>query len=130
MVSITDWSMYPNFSQSELECRETGECKMDADFMFQLQALRSKYGKPMIISSGYRSPRHSIEAAKDKAGVHTLGKACDILVSGEHALELLGLAIRCGFTGVGVKQKGSNRFIHLDTATIADGFPRPMVWSY
>lgn len=129
-MNSIDWSLYPNFSESEFACRETGECNMDADFMFQLQALRSKYGKPMIISSGYRSPRHSIEASKEKAGVHTMGKACDVLVSGEDAMRLLGFAIQCGFTGVGVKQKGSSRFIHLDTATIADGFPRPMIWSY
>lgn len=125
-----DWSLYPNFSPGEFECQETGENEMQPEFMEQLQALRAMFGKPMIISSGYRSPRHSIEAAKGKPGVHAMGKACDVLVSGEYALRLVGLAIKCGFTGIGVKQKGNNRFIHLDTGTIADGLPRPFIWSY
>jgi hypothetical protein len=32
-----------------------------------------------------------------------------------------------GFTGIGVQQKGSRRFIHLD---VLQNPPRPNVWSY
>ena len=33
------------------------------------------------------------------------------------------------FTGIGIQQKGSGRFIHLDMAP-AEQLPRPMIWSY
>lgn len=122
-----NWSDYPNFSRSEFECSETGECEMNPDFMKRLQALRTAYGKPMIITSGYRSKRHSIEAAKDKPGAHTTGRACDVAVSGGDAYRLLALAIDYGFCRIGINQKGEGRFLHLDDNV---SFPNPVIWSY
>ena len=120
-----DWSKYPNFSKSEFDCKETGENRMNAEFMDKLQALRIRYGKPMIITSGYRSPRHSIEAKKQQPGTHAQGIACDVAVHGADAYELIELAMNLGFTGIGVSQKsGGPRFVHLDIA------PRTAVWSY
>jgi hypothetical protein len=51
----------------------------------------------------------------------------DIAVSGQDCYELMGLAMKHGFTGIGVAQKGSGRFLHIDTFK---GGPRPNVWSY
>ena len=125
-----NWQDYPNFTKEKFDCKQTGENAMQPDFMQRLQALRTEYGKPMIITSGYRSTEHSIEAAKQTIGPHTTGRACDVAVSGENALLLLSLAVKHGFTGIGVKQKGSSRFLHLDDLTIADGYARPTIWSY
>ena len=125
-----NWQDYPNFTKEEFDCQHTGENAMQPDFMQRLQALRTEYGKPMIITSGYRSTEHPIEAAKQTIGPHTTGRACDVSVSGENALLLLSLAVKHGFTGIGVKQKGSRRFLHLDDLTIADGYARPTIWSY
>jgi len=122
-----DWSKYPNFSEAELRCSETGECKMQADFMRRLQALREDYGKPMTITSGYRSPQHSIEASKKQPGTHARGLAVDIAVAGQDCYDLMALAMKHGFTGIGVAQKGAGRFLHIDTFK---GGPRPNVWSY
>lgn len=125
-----DWSIYPNFSKSEFDCRETSENKMVKSFMDRLQSLRNEYGKPMVISSGYRSPMHSIEARKVSPGSHASGRACDVVVSGSDAYQLVGLAINHGFTGVGVSQKGDVRFIHLDDLEGIWSRPRPHIWSY
>jgi zinc D-Ala-D-Ala carboxypeptidase len=122
-----DWSKYPNFSEAELRCSETGECKMQTDFMRRLQALREDYGKPMTITSGYRSPQHSIEASKKQPGTHARGLAVDIAVAGQDCYELMALAMKHGFTGIGVAQKGAGRFLHIDTFK---GGTRPNVWSY
>lgn len=125
-----NWLDYTNFSAEEFDCQHTGENAMQPTFMARLQALRTEYGKPMIITSGYRSRQHPIEAAKQTIGPHTTGRACDVLVAGEDALTLLCLAVKHGFTAVGVKQKGSSRFLHLDDLTVADGYARPTIWSY
>lgn len=122
-----DWSKYANFSEVEFRCSQTGECNMQPDFLRRLQALREEYGKPLQITSGYRSPQHSTEASKAQPGVHTRGIACDIAVSGSEAYHVLALALKHGFTGIGVAQKGSGRFLHLDTFK---GGPRPNIWSY
>jgi hypothetical protein len=37
-----------------------------------------------------------------------------------------GIAMEAGFTGIGVQQKGTGRFLHLDTL---EGDLRPTVWS-
>ena len=65
---------WPNFAFTELACSETDECEMDAGFMDRLQLLRNHYGHPLTITSGYRSPAHSIEAAK-KAPVAPMRRA-------------------------------------------------------
>lgn len=119
------------FSRDELKCKHTGECEMDPDFMYKLDQLREFYGKPIYLSSAYRDISHPIEKAKAKPGSHTFGKAADIECARQEAHELLRVIMDMGvFTGIGVQQKGSGRFIHIDTLTIDEGFPRPTIWSY
>ena len=84
---------YPSFSFKELACQETGEIALPIDFLKELQKLHDAYGKPMIITSGYRSPKHSIESKKSSPGYHTQG-AVDVAVSGEDAIQLLKTALK------------------------------------
>ena len=121
-----DWTQYPNFSREEFRCKHTGECEMHPVFMQRLQHLRTKYGKPMVVTSGYRSRQHPIEAAKATPGEHTYGRAADIAVQGSDALLLLRLALEFGFTRIGVQQKGTGRFLHLGDSP---DFPVGL-WSY
>ena len=122
-----DWNNYPNFKASEFACKHCGEVKMDVAFMDKLQTLRTRYGKSIIITSGYRCKSHPVEAKKATSGAHTKGKAADLAVNGQDAYKVLKIAFDLGFTGIGVNQKGQGRFIHLDTV---EGAPRPNVWSY
>ena len=123
--------LWPNFSFAEMACQETGECNMDMQFMGLLQSLRNEVGRPMKITSGYRSPRHSIEAAKEAPGTHAMGRAVDIACAGEEAMDILEGALWLGFTGVGVAQKGKNRFLHLDNLDSGEHTAnRPAIWSY
>lgn len=118
------------FSEKEMACQHCGATKEDAAFMAKLDALREAYGKPLAVTSGYRCPEHPIEARKAKPGAHSTGKAVDLAVSHADAHEVLRLAFEMGFKRIGVQQKGSGRFIHLDTATQEEGFPAPTIWSY
>ena len=70
------------FKLSEFNCKETGENNMQPDFLKKIDKLREACGFPFIINSGYRSPRHSIEAKKPKPGTHAQGIAADIRVQG------------------------------------------------
>ena len=98
--------------------------------MEELTRLRDNWGKPMIITSAYRHPTHPIEARKDKPGAHTTGRAVDIAVRGDEALNLLQLILDHSFTGIGIQQKGEGRFIHIDNLEPIEGWPRPTIWSY
>ena len=124
------------FSEKEMQCKHTGICEMSPTFMEKLDRLREAFGAPLTVSSGFRHPTHPIENAKvlkgKKAGTHSTGRAADIVVSRGDAHKLLQLALASGdFTGIGVQQKGTSRFIHLDDLQEGEGYsPRPTVWSY
>jgi zinc D-Ala-D-Ala carboxypeptidase len=120
---MIDWSLYPHFSESELRCHETNDCFMEPSFLARLERLRREIGEPLHITSGYRSPLHSVEKAKPKPGVHTLGRAVDIQADGKKQYRILRLAPSLGFTGLGI----GKTFIHLDDW---DAGPRPNVCTY
>lgn len=124
------WESYENFSKEEFDCKHSGKNEMQHHFMSKLQALRTAYDKPIKISSGFRDKTHPIEAKKKTPGAHYSGQAADISCSHIDAYLILRLAFDLGFTGIGVKQKGRGRFIHLDTIEDNENQPRPHVWSY
>jgi len=121
-----DWDRWPNFSESEMACKHTGKTGMKAQTMDRLQAVRTAYGKPMTVTSGYRHPTHPIEARKASPGAHASGQAVDIAVGpGQDVYELVQLAMAHGFRGIGISQRGGQpRFVHLDD------LPRFAIWSY
>lgn len=126
-----NWEKYaPYFTEAEFKCKHTGLCEMNEQFMDKLLQLRIEYARPMTISSGFRDRRHPIEAVKYTSGAHTTGNACDIAIQGSDALQILRLAMAFGFTGIGIQQKGSGRFIHLDDLPNSKNFLRPTIWSY
>lgn len=103
---------------------------MDDEFMELMDEMREELGFPFIVSSAYRCPDHNDAiSTTGRDGPHTTGRAIDIAVDRENAYLLLALAFAKGFTGIGVKQKGSGRFIHLDTLTPEESL-RPTIWSY
>lgn len=121
------------FKLSEFTCKcGCGENRIDSHFVTLLEELRHKYGKPLIVNSGYRCPEYNNEVSETGMdGPHTTGRAVDLGIDGPEAFRLLKVAMDLGyFTGVGIKQKGKSRFIHLDNLLNLVGSPRPRVWSY
>jgi uncharacterized protein YcbK (DUF882 family) len=122
---MIDWSVYKHFKPAEFTCKcGCGKADMKPEFMGRLQALRMIWGKPMVITSGYRCQNHPVEKAKSTPGTHSQGIAADIGISGQDAVSLLRLALDANFTGIGVQQKGNGRFLHLDIRET------PTIWSY
>lgn len=118
------------FKQSEFACKCCGVSKMDDEVVELLDALRIKCGFPVVLTSAYRCPKHNVAVSTTgPTGPHTTGKAVDVACSHEKAYLVVKYAMELGFTGVGVAQKGSSRFIHLDILE-APAYPRPNVWTY
>ena len=110
------------FETSEFDCQQTGENLMSPEFLLMLDALRHECGFSFAITSGYRSPKHSIEAAKAKPGTHAQGIAADIATTdAQQRFVIVSNAIKLGFQGIGVARS----FIHVDSRKTA-----PRVWSY
>ena len=120
------------FRRSELACRGTDKCDMSDEFMQKLIIVREEFGKPMIITSGYRSFSHNYSIGGAENSPHLYGRAVDVRVYGNDALTLLKIALKHGLTGIGIKQHGDTkgRFIHLDDMPSSDMHFRPWIWSY
>lgn len=116
------------FKPEEFACKcGCGDMDMDPVFLSKIDALRGRCGFPLIITSGKRCEAHN--RAVDGGVAHPTGKAADVAVSGSRAHVLTSEAIKLGFTGIGWKQHGPKRFVHLDILPDGDA-PRPWVWSY
>ena len=103
---------YKYFKLKDFDCQETGENEMKHEFIQKLDHLRQVCGFPFNITSGYRSPRHSIEKAKQLPGTHAQGIAADIYVNGgRQRMQVVKMACALGFTGIGV----AKTFVHVDT---------------
>jgi len=115
------------FSENELRCKcGCGEYYFNSGTLARLNQVRIEYNKPITISSGFRCNSYNIQIGATQT--HSSGQAVDISVNRKNAHKLLKLAFKHGFTGIGVKQHGKSRFIHLDD--IADENKRPWIWSY
>ena len=129
-MNINTWR-WANFTIEEMRCKGTGLCEMDPYFMDSLQALRVACGFPFPVTSGFRAEEY--DDSIGGAGVHPTGKAVDLQIYGHRVFEVVKLAAKFGFTGIGLSQKGdySRRFIHLDTLPVGgSGHPRPWIWTY
>lgn len=110
------------FNESEFDCQETGENKMNSEFLAKMDLLREACGFSFVITSGYRDPSHSIELRKEKPGTHSQGIACDIkAASGWHRRKIVEGAIALGFQGIGVAKD----FVHVD-----DRKSTSVIWTY
>ena len=110
------------FKREEFDCSETGENDMDDEFLQALDDLRHDCGFPFVITSGFRSHKHSKEIVKHTPGQHSKGVAADIRVShGMGRYRLVKKAIEHGFTGIGV----ATTFVHVDMRDTAS-----VMWVY
>ena len=110
---MSEWR-WPNFSPEEMASKREGELLIDAPSMDKLQKLRDTLGKPLLITSAYRSAAHNASlpgAAKNSQ--HRLGKAFDVVMTNQDPHHFMQVARAVGFTGIGT-YPGSN-FIHIDT---------------
>ncbi|HEY7823633.1 MAG TPA: D-Ala-D-Ala carboxypeptidase family metallohydrolase [Acidimicrobiia bacterium] len=128
-------SRWRHFTAPEFACQGQdcckGRLKMDPDFIDLLDEMRHRCGFPWVISSGYRCPAHNSRVSSTgPTGPHTTGRAVDVAVSRAQAHEVARVAFDMGMTGIGFRQHGNQRFVHLDNLTEADGYPRPTIWTY
>jgi hypothetical protein len=138
--------LYTYFSPHELSCHcgdcDLGEEDMSPEFMHRLIPLRRECDFSFPLSSSVRCPAHNAAVSSTGlTGPHTLiavddgpaqAHAVDVLLYGQRAFKVLGLAAQYGMTGLGVHQRGprDKRFIHLDDLPNDPHPPRPWPWTY
>lgn len=108
------WDQLKYFKEEEFQCACCGRADMDFDFLKKLDKAREIIGHPITINSGFRCPAHNnAVSSTGTTGPHVTGKAADLglaYIEARNALPTLMLM----FSGIGINQKGSGRFIHVD----------------
>lgn len=111
-VPKAEWR-WPNFSPRELASKREGELKIHAPSLDLLQALRTRLGVPLLITSAYRSPAHNKAVGGAKNSYHMRGQAFDVRMDNLDPLAFQKAARDVGFTGI-IRYPKSG-FIHIDT---------------
>ena len=102
-----------NFKVKEFACKD-GSDKILIDVSFvqnQLQDIRSHFGKPVNVNSGYRSPNYNTKVGGAKNSYHMKGRAFDISIKGVEPVEIAKYAASIGVPGI----IQYNTFVHVDS---------------
>lgn len=102
-----------NFNREEFACPCCGNAPIEREFVDKLQQLRNLWGKPIKINSGYRCKSHNKKVGGSPNSQHCLGTAADLSISVSQNKQLVDLAKKVGFTGIGTYTWG----VHLDNRT-------------
>ena len=105
-----------NFQVKEFACKDGSDPILIApELVTILQAIRSHFGKPVVINSAYRTPEYNKKVGGAAQSQHCYGTAADIAISGvspkdvaAFAENLLsgrgGIGIYAGFTHIDVRE--------------------------
>ena len=111
----------PNFTVYEFRCRDGSDVVMiDESLVVLLQCIREHFGKPITITSGYRTGTHNTAVGGSRSSQHLLGRAADIQVAGVSVEDVAAYAesLLPGWGGVGrypVKAGRTKGWVHVDT---------------
>jgi zinc D-Ala-D-Ala carboxypeptidase len=109
-----------DFSPAEIACKcGCGRVLVHTAAMDALQALRTRVGRPIRLSSSYRCAAHNRAVGGAEMSYHREGMAHDVLLDGHDRDELVAAALASGFRGIGTYET----FVHVDVR------PVPAKWS-
>lgn len=111
---LNDLPVAEHFRLREFECPCCHCARLCPLLVELLEAVRAQWGKPVVISSGYRCPSHNRRVKGAARSLHLEGRAADVLVPFNEQPAVEVFARRAGFTQV--IPYGRRNFIHLAVA--------------
>ena len=132
-MSIREYSMArdstrqlsPSFRVREFACKGSDVVLIDDELVVLLQCIREHFGKPVHITSGYRTAEHNAAVGGSKSSQHLLGRAADFWVEGVPVATVADYAEKLlpGRGGIGRYPKDAAHpsrktgWVHSDTRT-------------
>lgn len=114
----------PAFRVREFRCRDgTDAVLIDEELVVVLQCIREHFGRPVHITSGYRTAAHNAAVGGSKSSQHLLGRAADLWVEGTtvEAVAAYAESLLPGRGGIGRYPKDTKHptrttgWVHIDT---------------
>ena len=114
----------PAFRVREFRCRDGSDTVLiDEGLVVLLQCIREHFGKPVHITSGYRTAEHNAAVGGSKSSQHLLGRAADFYVEGVPVATVAAYAetLLPGRGGIGRYPKDAAHpqrrtgWVHIDT---------------
>jgi uncharacterized protein YcbK (DUF882 family) len=97
---------------------------MNEELLNMLDVVRKKYGKSIVINSGYRTTKHNAKVGGTPASSHTKGLAVDIACNNStDRFKLASILKEVGFKRIGI----AKTFIHAD---IDKDKAQNVLWTY
>ena len=106
-----------NFRVTEFACKDgSGPVFVSEELVKVLQAIRDHFGKPVIVSSGYRTPGYNKSVGGATYSQHLYGTAADLHISGVSPKEQAAFAetLMPDSGGIGIYSWG----IHVDVRAV------------
>ena len=105
-----------NFCVKEFACTDGSDpIFIDTELVSVLQKIREHFGKPVTITSAYRTPTRNKEAGGTTYSQHLYGKAADIKISGVTPKKIADYAeTLLPKGGIGIY----NTFTHIDVRSV------------
>lgn len=111
-----DKKLTENFLIREFRCRDgADEIFIDKKLVDVLQKYRSFIGKPVVVTSGYRTESHNKAVGGAKGSYHLLGRAIDFYVKGVNARDIAKWMFSMGVNGIGLYINRDQEFVHIDS---------------
>ena len=123
----TWWRDIKYFKPEEFDSPDmpgSGATFMNEEFVRLLCDLRYNTGRPMTITSGYRTASHNKSVGGKNNSAHRRGLAADIKASTtSERFEVVGYAMEMGIRRIGI----AKTFVHID---IDLSLPQNVIWLY
>ena len=113
-----------NFTVAEFACKDGSDpVFVDSSLAALLQKIRDHFGRPVVITSGYRTTEHNAAVGGSKSSQHLLGRAADFYVEGVPVATVAAYAetLLPGRGGIGrypkdaAHPKRRTGWVHIDT---------------
>ena len=114
MDTDADKKVGQHFKVREFACKDGSQVVFIDDYLVTLlDILRNQIGKPVIITSGYRTPARNSSVGGAKYSYHMRGMAADIVVKSMNAKEVAKKLDKIIPSSCGIIVY--NTWVHIDT---------------
>lgn len=118
---MSNYFTYEEFDSPDIQ--GSGQL-ISKNLLNKLNQAREEFGKPIVITSGYRTLRHNLEVGGKQNSSHLHGLAADISCNNSSdRFKLVQILLNVGFTRIGI----GNSFLHIDIDT---NKTQNVIWTY